>query len=219
VPATGQGPVAEPAIGQGPVAEPAIGQGPVVEPAGAGGLDAAAVRRVWPAVLDEVRERSRVTQALLSGATVHAVDGDTLVFTIGTAALARQLAEERHVEKITDALRGVLGGNWRIRCEQAKPAGQRQQAQRSEPAGQQRPARRIEPPARTSTVRNGRGSAPPVADEPPPPEPPDEPDDEDAMLAEAATPPEYGTGERRDLDEAALELVKDQLGARKIDER
>jgi len=209
-----------------PAAQREYGAGPAA--AGAGGLDAAAVRRAWSAVLDEVRERSRVTQVLLSSATVHAVDGDTLVLTIGSAALARQLAEERHVEKITDALRAVLGGAWRVRCEQAEPAGGRPLAsqQGAEPTSrQQRPPRRVDQPGRTPTRSggggNGRGGAPPTADEQPPPEPldPDPVDDEDAMLAEAAIPPEHDIGERRDPEEVALELLADKLGARKIDER
>jgi len=195
------------------------------------------VRNAWQTLLDEVRERSRVTQVLLSGATVHAVEGDTLVLTIGSAALARQLAEERHVEKITDALRAMFGGTWRLRCEQADGGGQRQPAAPQRPEPPQRPSRRIEPPARGA---NGRGAR--AADEPPPPEPPDpEPhvpppaggqylpppaggpgpapaDDEDAMLAEAATAPEHDAGGRRDPEEVALELLADTLGARKIDD-
>lgn len=205
-----------------------------------GGLDAAAVRRAWPGLLDEVRERSRVTQVLLSSATVHAVEGDTLVLTIGSGALARQLSEERHSEKIVDALRAVLGGSWRIRCEPpqdgtaastpARPAaaqsaaasrGQAQPSRAPAPsrgqAGAERPAQRqprtFEPPARA-----GGRAVPPPSDEPLPPEPPDlEPDDEDAMLAEAATAPENDVGDRRDPEEVALELLADQLGARKID--
>ncbi|HEY0636244.1 MAG TPA: hypothetical protein VGD67_01235 [Pseudonocardiaceae bacterium] len=204
----------------------------MTEPArGGSGVDAAQVRRAWPGILDEVRERSRVTQVLLSSATVHAVDGDTLVLTIGSGALARQLSEERHVEKIVDALRAVLGGAWRIRCEppdgggsSSGGAGAGGTPQR--PAGgQQRPAqgqqrergpRTFEPPQR------GNRATPPASrpadDIPPPPEPPAdlEPDDEDAMLAEAATPPEHDVGDRRDPEEIALELLQTQLGARPI---
>ena len=182
------------------------------------------MRRAWPGLLDEVRERSRVTQVLLSSATVHAVEGDTLVLTIASAALARQLSEERHVEKITSALQAVLGGAWRIRCQLADQAGQTGQrpaaaAQPSARQQPQRPSRRIEPPARGRGAANGRGAPPPMADEPPPPEPPDSDpfDDEDAMLAEAAMAPDDAGG-RKDPEEAALELLADTLGARKIDE-
>jgi DNA polymerase-3 subunit gamma/tau len=52
-----------------------------------------------------------------------------------------------------------------------------------------------------------------------PPEPPDEdapPDDEEAMLAEAAGAVAAPT-ELRDPEEAAIELLSAQLGARAID--
>jgi DNA polymerase-3 subunit gamma/tau len=52
-----------------------------------------------------------------------------------------------------------------------------------------------------------------------PPEPPDEdapPDDEEAMLAEAAGVDAAPT-ELRDPEEAAIELLSAQLGARAID--
>jgi DNA polymerase-3 subunit gamma/tau len=52
-----------------------------------------------------------------------------------------------------------------------------------------------------------------------PPEPPDEDvppeDDEEAMLAEAAVP--VADGQRRDPEEAAIELLTTQLGARAIE--
>jgi DNA polymerase-3 subunit gamma/tau len=52
-----------------------------------------------------------------------------------------------------------------------------------------------------------------------PPEPPDEDappeDDEEAMLAEAAVP--VSDAERRDPEEAAIELLTTQLGARAIE--
>jgi len=52
---------------------------------------------------------------------------------------------------------------------------------------------------------------------PPPDEPP--PDDEEALLAEAAAEDAEGNGQRRDPEEMALELLADQLGARRIEEK
>ncbi|NMH79890.1 hypothetical protein HF577_22710, partial [Pseudonocardia xinjiangensis] len=59
--------------------------------------------------------------------------------------------------------------------------------------------------------------------EPLPPEPPEEeppPDDEESMIAEAATAPvDLPVEQRRDPEEAAIELLSAQLGARAIDRR
>jgi DNA polymerase-3 subunit gamma/tau len=127
-----------------------------------GGLDAAAVRGMWQTVLlPEVRVRSKVTYALLSNATVHTIDGQTLVLTIASAPLVRQLSEERHVEKIVEALHAALGGDWKVRCELADAPGHRAEpgrpadhGQHGTPAGRPEPAAgRPEPGART-----GRGS-------------------------------------------------------------
>jgi DNA polymerase III subunit gamma/tau len=193
-----------------------------------GSFDAAAVRSMWQTtLLPEVRERSKVTYTLLSNATVHAIDGDTLVLTIASPPLVKQLSEERHVEKIVEALRAAFGGSWRVRCELAKRPNQRPEPPSRQPPAQ-RPPRRIEP----TRGANGRGAtAHPVAEPPPPPEPSDpdpidpepigpEPiDDEETMLAEAAIEPEPHAAERRDPEEVAMELLADTLGARKIDER
>ncbi|WP_144209783.1 DNA polymerase III subunits gamma/tau [Mycobacterium tilburgii] len=173
-----------------PVSEPA----PAPEPAPASGeLDAAAVRTMWPTVRDKVRQRSRTTEVMLSGATVRAIDGDTLVLSHESAPLAKRLSEQRNADVIVEALKDALGFNWRVRCEAGGPV-----------------ATPAEPSARG-------GQAPPPA-EAPPPEPPaavQRDEDEEHMLAEAgrADP----TAPRRDPEEVALELLQNELGARRID--
>ena len=195
----------------------------------AGQLDAAAVRRVWQALLDAVREQSRATQALFSNLTASAVEGSTLVLTLPTAPLARRLGEERNVDMIKKALRDVLGVDWQVRCEHASDEELQVAAPRS------RSALLSAPPAH----RNAHRSVPstvvpphrsPRADGiPPPPEPPDPDDpgtaalpqapadDDEVALAEAAEMPQV-PAERRDPDKIALELLTAQLGARRIDE-
>lgn len=127
---------------------------------------AAAVRTLWPTVRDKVRQRSRTTEVMLAGATVRAVEGNTLVLTHESAPLAKRLCEQRNADVIAEALKDALGVDWRVRCEPGDPA--------------------------------------PAA----------EPVEEDHMLAEAgqdvSTP-------RRDPEEAALELLQNELGARRID--
>ncbi|KUI41390.1 DNA polymerase III subunit gamma/tau [Mycobacterium sp. IS-1590] len=143
--------------------------------------NAAAVRSMWSTVRDKVRERSRTTEVMLSGAIVRAVEGDTLVLSHDSAPLAKRLTEQRNADVIREALKDALGVNWKIRCE----AGPANAAPPTEPA-----------PA---------GPPPPRNDD----------DDEEAMLAEAGS--DTSDTPRRDPEEAALELLQNELGARRID--
>ncbi|MGH3969952.1 MAG: DNA polymerase III subunit gamma/tau, partial [Mycobacterium sp.] len=132
--------------------------------------DAAAVRTLWPTVRDKVRQRSRTTEVMLAGATVWAVEGNTLVLTHESAPLAKRLCEQRNADVIAEALKDALGVDWRVRCEPGAPT---------------------------------LADAPAVA-----------PADEDSMLAEAGR----DEAPRRDPEEAALELLQNELGARRIND-
>ncbi|MBS1692553.1 MAG: DNA polymerase III subunits gamma/tau [Actinobacteria bacterium] len=151
-------------------------------PAAVGGLDAAAVRRQWSTVREKVRQLRRPTDVMLDGATVLAVDGDTLVLSHPSAPLAKRLVEQRNSDIIREALKDALGVDWKIRCE----------------AG-------------------GAPTAPPPAA----PEPAVDLDrerqraEEDDMMAEASN--DTAVGPRRDPEEVALELLQNELGARRID--
>ncbi len=170
-----------------PKPEPAPAPEPVPAPepapaAATGEPNAAAVRTMWSTVRDKVRQRSRTTEVMLAGATVRAVEGNTLVLTHESAPLARRLSEQRNADVIAEALKDALGVDWRVRCE--------------------------------------TGAAAPAAA---PPSPPDEEpvqvdpvqrDEEEHMLAEAGR---ADSAPRRDPEEAALELLQNELGARRID--
>jgi DNA polymerase-3 subunit gamma/tau len=113
-------PVAQPSPPP-PAPEPPAPAAP--EPASAPGeLNAAAVRTMWPTVRDKVRQRSRTTEVMLAGATVRAVEGNTLVLTHESAPLAKRLSEQRNSDVIAEALKDALGVNWRVRCETGSPA-------------------------------------------------------------------------------------------------
>jgi len=216
-------PTVAPAVDQ-PVAEPAP-PSPDVQPPqvraveaqpqpASGQLDAAAVRRVWQALLDAVREQSRATQVLFSNSTASAVEGNTLVLSLPTAPLARRLGEERNIEMIKKALHSVLGVDWQVRCEHpganAGPGG----AQHSPPLSPKRPVgRRPEAPPERRAARRPEAPPPPADGVPPPPEPPD-PED-----LGAPPPPddEAVHSPRLDPEQVALELLAEQLGARRID--
>jgi DNA polymerase-3 subunit gamma/tau len=162
---------------------------------------AAAVRTLWPTVRDKVRQRSRTTEVMLAGATVRAVEDNTLVLSHESAPLAKRLSEQRNADVIAEALKDALGVDWRVRCD-AGAAGPGPEAPAAPPRAVERPARRMVPP-------------PPAQTEAPAESDTDERAEEESMLAEAgqddaATP-------RRDPEEAALELLQNELGARRID--
>ena len=92
--------------------EPAAAAPPPYTPVGE--LDAAAVRRIWPEVLDNVKRRRRTAHALLMNVSVHSVDDGVLTLTISSIPLSRLLAQDANTEVVRSALKDVLGVDWRI---------------------------------------------------------------------------------------------------------
>jgi DNA polymerase-3 subunit gamma/tau len=78
-------------------------------PAAAGGLDATAVRRSWDAVLDDVNGRKRTTKALLLNAQVLDVKGKAVTLGFTTAALARTFQLGTNEAALKESLQAVLG--------------------------------------------------------------------------------------------------------------
>ena len=79
-----------------------------------GQLDAAAVRRIWPEVLDNVKRRRRTAHALLMNVSVQSVDNGVLTLTISSIPLSRLLAQDANTEVVRSAVKDVLGVDWRI---------------------------------------------------------------------------------------------------------
>ena len=195
------GPTPAPAPEPAPVPAPEPPPAPADQPA-AGELNAAAVRTMWPTVRDKVRQRSRTTEVMLAGATVLALEGNTLVLTHSSAPLAKRLSEQRNADVIAEALKDALGVDWRVRCETdaATPA-----ANPPPPARDVSPPIRVTPPApREVPAAIDSGDPGPQVD-----------DDEEHMLAEAGR--DDSEAPRRDPEEVALELLQNELGARRID--
>jgi len=183
-----------------PDPEPVVSEEvPVV--AGSAEPNAAAVRTLWPTVRDKVRERSRTTEVMLAGATVRAVEGNTLVLSHESAPLAKRLSEQRNADVIAEALKDALGVDWRVRCE-AGAASPAPEAPVAPPRPVERPPRRVVPP-------------PPAPTEAPADSDTDERAEEESMLAEAGH--DDASTPRRDPEEVALELLQNELGARRID--
>ncbi len=193
-------PEPEPAAVEPTPAEPAPVE--VTSPAvGSGEPNAAAVRTLWPTVRDKVRQRSRTTEVMLAGATVRAVEGNTLVLSHESAPLAKRLSEQRNADVIAEALKDALGVDWRVRCD-AGASATAPEAPAVPPRPVERPSRRVVPP-------------PPPPAEPTVDEESDQRAEEESMLAEANQ--DDASAPRRDPEEAALELLQSELGARRID--
>ena len=180
--------------------EPAVEEAPAA--VGSAEPSAAAVRTLWPTVRDKVRQRSRTTEVMLAGATVRAVEGDTLVLSHESAPLAKRLSEQRNADVIAEALKDALGVNWRVRCEAGGAAAASAPEEPAAPPPPVERPRRVVPPPPPPTQAVADAES-------------DQRAEEESMLAEAgqdddATP-------RRDPEEAALELLQTELGARRID--
>jgi DNA polymerase-3 subunit gamma/tau len=187
-------PIAEPVPAPAAAPPPEPAPAPATEAASAPGeLNTAAVRSMWPTVREKVRQRSRTTEVMLAGATVRAIEGNTLVLSHESAPLAKRLCEQRNADVIAEALKDALGVNWRVRCE----AGAVASAASHPPAGGE------------------AGPAAPNVAEPAPDADSARRDEEEHMLAEAVR--NEPSAPRRDPEEVALELLQNELGARRID--
>jgi len=212
-------------------AEPVAAQeDPVQEPgpASPGGVDATAIRRVWPDLLAAIRKTSRSTEAMLTNATVQSVEGSLVVLAHTAEPLARRLSEPRNADFIAGALHEVLGGNWQVRCVHGGGGGGGGSARPSNPRPQPTPPQREAPqqqPQRTFQRPAAQAPAQPPArpkvtqTEPDIPLPPEPEDDEEAMMAEDANfaAPLPDAAPAIDPDEAAHKLLAEHLGARPLD--
>ncbi|MGH3439902.1 MAG: DNA polymerase III subunit gamma/tau, partial [Sciscionella sp.] len=179
------------------------------EPA-ASGLDATAVRRVWPEILAAVKDASRSVEAMLSAASVQSAQHNEIVLAHTAAPLVRRLSEPRNTDTVAAALRQVLGGDWRVSWVQAGAAAAGPQRQEPQRPQRQRPER-----AAARTEQRQEPQRPPEPDDVPPPP---EPEDEDALLAAASRPPSAEEqAQQHSPEDEAVALLTEHLGAHKID--
>ena len=189
---------------EGATARKAAAEPPVLPPPG---IDAAAVRRVWPEILEHTKRR-RVVWSMLQNVMPRTVQGDVLVLDLQHGGLLPRFSDDDVVRVIQDALAAVLGVRWKIRCEVAGRAGRPAHAA---PAGSQpRPAAPAQQTAKR-TPAPGDSAAPPPPREPEPPramyegfDPGDHPLDDE-------TTQDVGTPE-----EQAVALLRQTFGAEKI---
>ncbi|HEX2074994.1 MAG TPA: DNA polymerase III subunit gamma/tau, partial [Geodermatophilus sp.] len=161
------------------------------EPAATEGeLTTADVRRVWPELLAVVKRHKRTTEALLKNAQVHALSGGVLTLSTASPALARRLGDDLNKDVLREALNELLGVRWRV---DAVVEGATSRS--AGPAVSPEVAREAARAAEAAEARE--------------------------LMAEAAA--ESGGGDREpapavDPEQAALSLLRSQLGARPIDD-
>ncbi|CAM3169952.1 DNA polymerase III subunit gamma and tau [Tsukamurella hominis] len=194
------------------------------------------VRTAWPKVLRAVKDRSTVTFALMPNVQVLGLAGDVLHLALPIPALLSRFSDQQHVGNLRDAVREVFGTQWNV--EVGDGSGPRAQGAAAAPAQQQRPAAepRKAPPTfeRRSRAGDQRPDPRPAGREnrapshhddiPLPPEPDPEPapveEISEEEMIDAAHREDAASGgttaPRRDPDEIALELLKNELGARPI---
>ncbi|MFG1920381.1 DNA polymerase III subunit gamma and tau [Cryptosporangium sp. NPDC048952] len=104
---------------RGPAPRPGVG-GPAVAAAAAavaGGMDAAQVRQVWPQIVDQTKQHSRMVWALVQNATPREVRGDELVVAVKHQGEVRRLSDDKCTSVLQKVLLDVLGVRWRIKAE------------------------------------------------------------------------------------------------------
>ncbi|MGI8531949.1 MAG: DNA polymerase III subunit gamma and tau [Geodermatophilaceae bacterium] len=87
----------------------------------ADGVDVAAIRQMWPELLDRVKQRRRVTAALMINATALSVDRGVLRLGIDSVALMRLLSQQLNLDMIALSLKDLLGVDWRVEAVVQQP--------------------------------------------------------------------------------------------------
>jgi DNA polymerase III subunit gamma/tau len=154
-----------------------------------GELTTTDVRRMWPELLSVVKKHKRTTEALLKNAQVHQLTNGVLTLSTSSPALARRLGDDLNKDVIREALNELLGVRWRV---DAVVEGAAAAAGPAVPPEQAREA------ARAAEAAEAR-----------------------ELMAERAADVSAG-GDREpepvvDPEQAALSLLRAQLGARPVD--
>jgi DNA polymerase-3 subunit gamma/tau len=155
-----------------------------------GDLTTADVRRVWPELLAVVKRHKRTTEALLKNAQVHELRNGVLTLATNSPALARRIGDDLNKDVLREALNELLGVRWRVDAVVEGAA----QAGATTPVSPE-VARQAAKEAEAAEARE--------------------------LMAERAA--EQSTGETReespavDPEQAALALLRSELGARPVD--
>ena len=153
------------------------------------------MRRLWPEVLEVVKGESRRTRALLDNAQITAVDGE-LVRLEAPKALAKMIAEDSNTGVLRTALTKVVGGEWRVEVGVGGGSAEGPDGAGAGPDGPNQP-------------RDPTGPK----DRAPEPDPRDDPDFDAAPAQTSGS----GSPQAGDPESAAMRLLTDELGARRLE--
>ncbi|UQE75330.1 DNA polymerase III subunit gamma and tau [Gordonia sp. PP30] len=225
-------PAAQSAPAPAPQAAPAPQPAPQPEPEPAPTTPALTVETVsarWADIRSAIRERpaGKVLESMLSAATVQSVGDGVAVLGHPNPPLVGRLSEPARLQMFGEVFSAVFGGQWQVQVIHAQggPAQATAPAQRGPQQAQRQPPRQtFSRPSRSESGGRRRGD-----DVPPPPEPPSEPEEpwpaepvpdeelSDSERAEMVASAHSGTPDPRlDPDQVALELLKNELGARPV---
>ncbi|SOE00507.1 DNA polymerase III subunit gamma and tau [Blastococcus haudaquaticus] len=154
-----------------------------------GELTTTDVRRMWPELLAVVKRHKRTTEALLKNAQVHQLTNGVLTLATSSPALARRLGDDLNKDVIREALNELLGVRWRVDAVVEGAAAA---------PGPPIPPEQAQEAARAAEAAEAR----------------------ELMAERAADVSAAGDGEPApmvDPEQAALSLLRAQLGARPLD--
>jgi DNA polymerase-3 subunit gamma/tau len=188
-------------------------------PGASGVLDVVALGRLWEAVLEAVKQRSRTAHALMFSSQIESLEGKTLTLSFPTPTLAARFANDV-ADFVVEALREVVGVELVIRTTSAsRPSGGPSGVG---PSGTGPSGSAPSGSAPSSGPSAGSGGGPRDAGQAASPSAPasdssslrsvePEPDEVDEAADEALPPPP-------DPADAALDLLKKEVGAQVIGE-
>jgi DNA polymerase-3 subunit gamma/tau len=116
--------IAEPAATEPVLPVPVADEAPAA-PAPAsppGALDVAGLRRLWDAVLDAVKQRSRTAHALMLSSQIESLEDRTLTLSFKTPTLATRFANDV-ADFVVEALKEIVGIDLVLRTTSTDPAG------------------------------------------------------------------------------------------------
>ncbi|MGY1856654.1 DNA polymerase III subunit gamma and tau [Modestobacter sp. SYSU DS0290] len=159
------------------------------EPAAdSGELTTADVRRIWPELMGVVKRHKRTTEALLKNAQVHDLAAGTLTLSTTSPALARRISDDLNKDVLRQSLEELLGVRWKVQAVVDQPGAPAAGSPPVTPEAARAAAEAAET-AEAAELMAERDAAPGQADDTP----------------------------AVDAEQAALALLRAQLGARPID--
>ncbi|SDJ53250.1 DNA polymerase III, tau subunit [Frankineae bacterium MT45] len=204
------------AVAEAPAAEPGIAAAPAAAaaaPANPGALDATAIRRLWPQLLDVVKQSSRRTRALLDNAQVGDVKGQIVVLTAPSATLAKMISDDSNTSVLRAALTAEVGGAWKVEVQvEADGAGQSRPVPDAGPTPEEEEASAAQAAAAAKATA-ARAAAREVADAQAAVESSGDLDPRDS--SEPVAPGEAAA--RLDPEASAIQLLRSTLDAKPLD--